>query len=47
MDHGDLPRIFIYADAGNQRRNAGADILAHNDGDRRAVCDAPRQRKCL
>ena len=40
-------RIFIRADGGEQRRDARADVLAHDDGDGRAIADGSRDGQRL
>ena len=45
--HGGAPCVLIGAHGGQQRRNAGADILAHDDGDGGGVADLSRDGQCL
>ena len=37
---GRAPRVLVRADGGQHCRHARADILTHDDGDRRAVADS-------
>ena len=39
--HGGALGVFVGAHAGDQRRDAGADVLPHDDGHRRGVADLP------
>lgn len=39
--------VLLCAHGGDQRRNAGADILAHDNRDSRRVADLPRYGQCL
>ena len=39
--------IFGCPDGGEHRRHAGADVLPHNDGDRRGIGDRSGLAQCL
>ena len=41
------PRVAVRTDRGKDRRNAGADIHAHQNGDRRAIGHLSRRRERL
>ena len=47
MDHRHTLGIAVDADGAQQGRDAGADILAHDDGDGHAIGDGSRQRQGL
>ena len=47
MDDGHPLGIAADADRGDQSRNAGADVLAHDDGDSDAVGDGAGHGQCL
>ena len=47
MHHRRPPRIAVGADGREHSRNAGADVLAHDDGNCRAEGDLPRRRHRL
>ena len=41
MHDGCAPRVLVRADGGQHGRHARADVLSHDNGDRRAVADSP------
>ena len=47
MDHGRPLRVFVCTEGGQNGGDARADVLPHDDGDRRAIADRAGRRERL